>query len=200
MSMLPKAVVEKFCGICDWTRQVWLIQRALFEENPRAEVLKGSQCVYLLERLNLITQEYALQQLAKLHDPAEQGRGKAIKTNLSLAYVAGHKGWDVTTTARLADIKKSLDDLAAPILVARHKILSPNDFDTHLNDRALGAFPVDNDERYFVLLREFVDLVHDKVIGGPFPFDDLLLNDVDCFVAALCGAKPHLHADVLSGK
>ncbi len=186
MSPIPKAIVEKFCRACNWVYQAWLIQKVLFEESPGAEALKrNTDCGYLLESLNVITQEYALQQMAKLHDPAQQGHNK----NLSLDCIIRQTGWEPTTETRLADLKKKLDDLAAPILVARNKVLSHNDLETHVEGRVHGAFEAGNDYLYFELLREFACLIHQEVIGTVFVFDELLRNDADCFIAALCKAK-----------
>ena len=42
MSALSKVVAEEFCKLCDWSYQVWLNHRALFDNNPRAAELKSS--------------------------------------------------------------------------------------------------------------------------------------------------------------
>jgi hypothetical protein len=49
----------------------------------------------------------------------------------------------------------------------------------------LGSFKQGDDEQYFVALQEFVNIVHEEVLGGPWPFNELVKNDVTAFLAIL---------------
>jgi hypothetical protein len=46
----------------------------------------------------------------------------------------------------------------------------------------LGAFDEGADEMYFKALHEFVNTVHEQVIGGPWPFNNLVKSDVAAFL------------------
>ena len=70
MSALSRRVVEEFYKLCDWSFQVWLNHRNLFDDNPRALELQKSMGAEALARLSAISHEYTLHQIAKLHDPA----------------------------------------------------------------------------------------------------------------------------------
>jgi hypothetical protein len=48
-----------------------------------------------------------------------------------------------------------------------------------------GGFAQGADDRYFEVLQEFVNTVHEQVIGGPWPFDDIVKNDVAAFLATV---------------
>jgi hypothetical protein len=50
---------------------------------------------------------------------------------------------------------------------------------------SLGAFEEGADVAYFGALQEFVDIVHGEVEDGPWPFDDLVKNDVAAFLSML---------------
>ena len=75
-------------------------------------------------------------------------------------------------------------ELAQKIKGARHKILCHNDLATLIEDKPLGGFDPNADELYFRSLQEFLNLVHDRTLGGPYPLDDLVKNDVQCFLSA----------------
>jgi len=76
VSALSRQVLDEFCGICAWAHEAWETHRASFDDNPDAEAIRnvGANDAYL-GRLSIITQEYSLQQIAKLHDPAIQQNG-----------------------------------------------------------------------------------------------------------------------------
>src|SRR6266705_6778587 len=54
--------------VCHWTYEAWITHRVLFDDNPNGEELRHSKYGPLLGRLSNITADYALLQLAKLHD------------------------------------------------------------------------------------------------------------------------------------
>lgn len=64
----------------------------------------------------------------------------------------------------------------------RNKILSHNDLDTIMNGKDLGTFNKGEDEIYFDALKKFVNLLHENVVGCPYPFYELMENDVAFFM------------------
>jgi hypothetical protein len=140
---------------------------------------------YALRRLSTITQEYTLQQLAKLHDPADGGRGVY---NLTLEYVADFGDWDQETLATIRVLKVDLDVLAKSIRRPRNKLLSHNDLATIAADKAIGGFAKDADVEYFELLAKLVWLVHEKAVGVGFVFSNFARNDGRALIEALASA------------
>jgi hypothetical protein len=80
--------------------------------------------------------------------------------------------------------------LADKLEDVRNKILSHNDLATIVAGARLGGFADGADEKYFKDLQEFVNTVHDEVIGGPWQFDDRVKNDVAAFLATIKPTSP----------
>lgn len=51
-----------------------------------------------------------------------------------------------------------------------------------MKSASLGEFREGLDEEYFATLQKLVNVVHEKWLGGPYPFDDLVGTDVDEFL------------------
>ncbi len=180
-------VAEKFCDLCRQTHVAWTIHRKLFEDNPLLSRLGRSRALDFLRRLNPITQEYALHEIVKLHDPAEQfGR-----ENLTIEYVIQFGQWDPQSLRRLNDLRLEMEtllpvkDKAQGIGAARNRVLSHNDLEAVLNDQTLGSFPLGADQQYFEKLREFANIVSERWLSGPFVYDDLAEADVQGFLGLL---------------
>jgi hypothetical protein len=89
---------------------------------------------------------------------------------------------------RAEDIKRIQDRLQGlweRLKPARNKALAHNDLETLMTDAALGSFPQGADEDYFAALQALVNEVHEKWVGGPYPFNDLARADVEEFLALL---------------
>jgi hypothetical protein len=181
MHALSASVVLKFCNLCQWTYEVWLNHLELFDNNPRATELKKSFAGEELARLSIISQEYSLLQIVKLHDKAVMNG----KITLGIDYVLTYGGWSDSVRSRLEELAKQLDSFASQLRGARNKSLSHNDLATIVAGATLGEFANGADEKYFKALKEFVHTVHDEVIGGPWAFDDLVINDVAAFLATI---------------
>ena len=166
-------VVEEFCKLCNWAYEAWITHRILFDDNPNVESLMQSKYGHFFARLSIMTHEYSLHQIVKLHDPAAPRN----RTNLTIEYMVKCGGWDQTMASTLRQLQGQLERFAEAIKLARNKILSHNDLSVILNAGALGHFAQDEDRRYFEVLQEFVNLVHDRVLGGPYPFNDIAKND-----------------------
>lgn len=183
MPALSPLVVNEFCKLCDWAFQSWLTHRELFDENPNAAQLQASRGAEALARLSVITQEYALHQIVKLHDSAVI----AGNVTLGIDYMVKYGGWSSATQASLSVLAQRLNQFASGLRSARNKVLSHNDLAAIAGGQTLGSFTPGEDVKYFEDLQAFANLVHDEVVGGPFPFDDLVKNDV---IALLSIIKP----------
>ncbi len=181
MHALSASVVLEFCNLCQWTYEVWLNHLELFDNNPRMTGPLNSYAKKELGRLSIISQEYGLLQLFKLHDKA------VVNGNITLGidYVLTYGSWSDSVRPRLEALAKQLNDFANQLRSIRNKILSHHDLVTILAGAPLGKFAKGDDERYFKALQDFVNTVHDEVIGGPWPFCNLVKNDVAAFLVRI---------------
>ncbi len=171
-------VAAKFCELCDWLLQAWQFQKFMFDENPQIDILQVPRHEHFFHRLHVISQEYWLHQLAKLHDPAVQQKGQ----NLTINYMIEYGEFDEGTRSELVALLDKMNILSKPIKVARNKCLSHNDLSVLLSNEVLGTFSPGDDETYFACLIQFADIVSHKIIGEPFVYDDLVSNDVESFM------------------
>ncbi len=181
MPALSAQLTTEFCKLCDWAFQCWLNHRHLFDENPRADELRQSKAGYAFDRLSIISQEYSLLQVTKLHDKAVV----AGNVTLGIEYVTKYGGWDPAVQAKLKGLADRLNDFAKNLRAVRNCLLSHNDLAAVLSGAPLGSFTKGEDNNYFTTLQEFVDVVHDQVIGGPYPFNNLVKTDVRDFLSML---------------
>ena len=175
---LSSKVVKEFCELCNRAHVSWSIRKHFFDENPDVKYLKTSRYESLFFNLSEIIQEHWLLQLAKLHDPAVQGG----QINLTINYIIEYGNWEASIESELKRLRNEMLILNAPIRIARNKILSHNDLASILNGGSLGRFNVGDDIKYFACLQDFANLIYDKTVGGPWPFDDLVQNDVAAFM------------------
>jgi len=191
-STLSNVISNEFCKLCIWAYTVWVIHRVL-QDNLDPNLPKRSRCPYVIHDLSIITHDYVLLQIAKLHDKAVP---RPDNINLSIDYVICFGGWDGGTKKKLKELENKLLKLKKRILPARNKIISHNDLETILNTTTDGyfskdvdgSFPKDKDIEYFDNLQKFVDIIHDKVIGGPYPLqDNMLRNDTMILADILMG-------------
>ena len=181
-------VLTEFFKLCNWAYDAWRIHRVLFDDNPRKVELRNSAAGNGLVRLSIITQEYLLHQISKLHDPAIQ-QGQA---NLSIEYMLRFGGWDAETKKKLETVKARLDEFAAQLKTVRNKVLSHNDLESTLNGSTLGAFPDGEDVEYFRSLQEFVDIIHKATVGGTNLFCEDAANDAAIVSEFLAASLPCL--------
>ena len=174
MHALSPRVVTEFCKLCGWASDVWRSHVHLFDENPRLQELLQSRAGPALRRLAIVSHEYALLQIVKLHDKAVV----AGQATLSIDYILSYGAWPQPVLSRLKDLAAKLDDFAAGLRAARNKIVSHNDLAATLSQAPLGAFAKGVDLEYFKVLQDFVDVVYGEVIGGPYPFGHYVPTDV----------------------
>jgi len=181
MHALSASVVVEFCNLCDRAHELWLNHLELFDNNPRLTELMNSFARDELARLSIISQEHSLLQVIKLHDKAVMNGN----ITLGIDYVLKYGGWSDSVRGRLEALEKELDGFASQLRGVRNKILSHYDLATILASAPLGAFAKGEDEKYFKDLQEFVNTAYDEVIGGPFPFNNLVKSDVAAFLARI---------------
>ncbi len=174
---LTAAVVVEFCKLCNWAYDVWLNHRLLFDDNPRMAELEKSVAGEEFKRLAIISHEYSLLQIRKLHDG---------KITLGIDYVCTYGNWDTTDRTRLNDLAKKLDIFAKQLQKARNKTISHNDLATVKKNATLGDFAKGEDAEYFRNLQEFVNIVHKQVIGDTWDFDgSSIVSDVAGFLKTI---------------
>lgn len=167
MSAHSTAVFNAFYDLCSRVFSDWHMHKVVFSNSRRME-LEKSIAGHALEYFSILSQESLLLQIAKLHDPAvQQGR-----VTLGVEYMVRFGGWDKATEEKLQNLKNELDELAAKIRPARHKMLSHNDLETILSGVTLGEFPDGEDDKYFKTLQEFADIISAAVIGEKRPFSE----------------------------
>ncbi len=174
MTALSNRVVSEFCRLCDAAYESWRIHKLLVDDNPCFDAMTRGKCGGFLDRISKITQEYALLQIVKLHDPAVQNNN----ISLTLEYVVAYGGWDEETLSQLKELQTQLDGLAKKIRPARNKVLSHNDLKSILSNAVLGSFEEGADNEYYERLQRFVGIVHDKTCGYPYRFDEIVEADV----------------------
>lgn len=181
MIQLTPELTKDFHSLCEWTHHAWLMHKTI-ETSPQTDQLMKGRCKEFLHHLSRITQEYSLQQIAKLHDPALQGS----KSNLTLDFVIRFGKWDEATVATLSGLRDEMARLVGnPVKGSRNMVLSHNDVETIAKETVHGQFESGADDRYFELLQQFVDIVNDKSFGGPAPFSEFAVSDTQVFLEAL---------------
>jgi hypothetical protein len=176
MDPLSKEVAKKFCEVCDRVYEVWTTHKTLFDENKNLVHNIGLQSNFC-SRLSEITQEFCLLQISKLHDKPIQ----RDSLNLTIEFMVRFGDWG-KQQEEIDQMKQKLDDLWNRIKPARNKMLAHNDLETLMSDATLGAFPAGMDDKYFDTLQDFVNKVHDKWFGGPYPFNYHSKTDVEEFL------------------
>jgi len=182
-----EVTIREFLKLCDWLLQSWQIRKYLFDENEDLDLLRTPRHANFFYRVQENLQENWLHQLAKLHDPAVQGSN----INLSIDYIIDFGSWDNDFKNNLLTIKNKMTRLSEPARTARNKTLSHNDLKIILeNNEPLGTFNDDEDKIYFSALIDFCNLVSQEVLNERFCYDDLVQNDVACFMSQFRRGEP----------
>lgn len=179
MNPISPDVANKFCELCNWTYECWVTHKQLFDENDRTEITIA-KAEYFTSRLSIVTQEYVLLQICKLHDPAIQRNS----LNLSIDYILRFGEWG-PDKEKIQNIVSRLKVLFDKINPARNKVLAHHDLEVLMEVDTLGEFPNGLDDEYFTALQELVNEVHVKWFDGPYPFNDLANTDVEEFLNIL---------------
>ncbi len=177
MSALSETVIVKFCDFCQWAYDVWMTNRTLFDENPKSQELNEG-CVGFFARLNIITKEYALHQITKLHDPPVMGGNIC----LTVGYIVEYGGWEKETYDILKKLQDNMECFSKRIKPARNKILSHNDLKTFISESTHGDFEEGADIKYFEELQKFNNIVCNKILGIDLPFRSSGKEDTEWFL------------------
>lgn len=175
---MDKNIVESFCRHCDWTYQVWILRKVLYDDNPHEYLLRHPIHAFFFTRLEKILQEYWIHEVTKLHDPASQHGFD----NLSIDYIYECGDWSPEIRDKLNKLKVEMNRFYTQLKPARNKLLSHKDKQTILSEITLGSFEEGDDEKYFEALKDYASEVYMSVVGEPFSFDELTRNDVDVFM------------------
>lgn len=178
-NIVSKDIAIEFCKLSDWAYECWITHRNLFDDNRDHENTIGKS-KYFTQRLSIITQEYCLLQISKLHDPAIMRNS----LNLTIEYIVRFGCWG-QDEKKVSSLQNQLSGLWSNIKVARNKSLAHNDLETIMNNAAHGQFTKDLDVKYFEALQELVNMVHEKWHSEPYPFNDLAQADVEEFLNVL---------------
>lgn len=189
MSQISPSVAKQFCEQCNWAYECWITHKHLFDDNVKTEATIA-RAKHFTSRLSVITQEYSLLQICKLHDPAIQKNA----SNLTIDYIIQFGDWGVHTN-KINQHALRLTALFDKLKSARNKLLAHNDLKAIMSATTLGAFPEGLDHEYFVALQELVNTVHEKWLDGPYPFNDLARADVEEFLHVLGKAEQIGSAD-----
>ena len=119
-----------------------------------------------LGRLNELSQQYSLLQIAKLHDPARQGGNE----NLSIDFFVKQEFWSEEEVEIIAGIASELNNLYEKLKEVRNKILAHNDRSVFVNDVSLGKFPAGEDEKYFRALGRLCSMIWNKFPNSKWPY------------------------------
>ena len=183
MNPISSDVAKQFCELCNWAYECWVTHKCLFDDNVKKETTIGKP-EYFTARLSVITQEYSLLQICKLHDPAIQNSA----VNITIDYIVRFGDWGQDVEYINRNVKR-LNSLFDKLKSARNKVLAHNDLEAIMGAAVLGEFPEGFDEEYFAVLQDIANKVHEKWCGGPYPFNDLAGADVEEFLHILEKAK-----------
>ena len=158
---------QNFCDLCEEVYVCWTTHLHLFENLP--ERLQQEQNVNIDEfletphgwclcRLNEISRRYLFLEIAKLHDPARQGRNK----NLSIDFFVKQKFWSEKEKESISAFTTELNNLYEKLKPVRNKILAHNDRSVFAKNETLGIFPEGEDENYFRALGKLCSMIWKK--------------------------------------
>lgn len=180
MSVISSEIASEFCSICNWTYETWVIHKSLFDDNKHIESTIGN-FKHFTSRLSIITQEYSLLQIAKLHDPARQGKS----INITIEYMTDFADWG-TEKQHVRQLGNKLSKLFTYIKGARNKSLAHNDLEAFCSGNNLGAFPDGLDIEYFDVLQLFASTVWNKWFASKaYTFDTVAKRDISLFLEAI---------------
>ena len=181
ISPATQSDAQAFCGACQWVYECWTTHANLFECLPKH--LKDERSVTLadfletpygrcLDRLNTISQEYSILQIAKLHDPAVQG----IYENLSIDFFVKQTFWSEDETPIIREISLALGGFSDQISDARKKILAHNDRSAFAENLPLGDFPEGDDQKYFHTLGQLCSMIWNKFPNRNWPYGNRIFD------------------------
>jgi hypothetical protein len=175
----PKhSILIKFGNQCIWTWEVCRLAKKYCND----ESLIG--WCGLDTYLASILKEYALLQIAKMHDP-EKICGHE---NHSFHKMISH--YHAKNDPIIVNFFEDNKDFIATICDARKKTIAHSDLETVRGNKILGTFPDGADDKYFLGLHQAVEHLYNKAGIGPFPDWPIFIdNDFDEFITKINKCK-----------
>lgn len=166
MDEISDEALEEFRKICHWTFEVWETHKTIFENSDFEKAIRETPAAYTMWMFSVISHEYSLLQIAKLHDPVTTGKSR----NLSLNYIIEHGNWDSETNKKLCEILGKMNGFYNKIKPARDKVISHADYDSTMNIQIHGKFSAGEDDRYFECLEDFLKTIGMARLNCDFSF------------------------------
>ena len=175
VSPVTQTDAQAFCDLCQWVYECWAVHSNLFERLPaQLEEERNVSLADLMEtpygacldRLNQVSHEYIILQIAKLHDPAIQGQNE----NLSIDFFVRQAFWSEGEESTIREISAELNGFTEQIRDARNKILAHNDRLVFGEGSLLGSFSEGDDERYFRDLGVLCSMIWNKFPNRNVPY------------------------------
>jgi len=168
----------KFGDHCNWTWDCFQLAKAYCN----AEDIHGWSGIdsYLVP----ILREYALLQIAKIHDPKESSG----HPNHSLDHLVARYGAEPDPA--VVAFKKDNADFIESVCQARKKVIAHNDLAALGFDRHIGTFANGSDEVYFRSLHQAVARLYEKAGIGPLPeWSSFAQHDAELFLKVVRTAQ-----------
>jgi len=180
MPQHSQEIAKQFEQQCIWANQSWRTRKCLFDNKSNLPAFQQPHYEHFFLRLSFILQEYWMQQVAKLHDPA----GRTAQHNLSVDYMVECGDWDGGAKTRLNELRDKMLPFATKMKPPRNKLLAHNDVATILSPTELGTFDEGEDVEYFKNLKAFAEIIVSTVLSEHFDYDNAVCADVALFVTA----------------
>lgn len=189
----PLPVLEAlklFAGQCTWVWIIHVYYKGLFQNREGQELMEKFAHRFFAD-VDSVFVDYLLLRMCGLADAA----GSGGRENLTINNLFEKYEWPDGVRPILAKKVARINKIVKPMRAARNKIIAHLDKETARMNSALGAFPAGEDEELFRLLQETLDLMHDSLAGGPWPFKTAAGTDVGELIVNLRQAASALDAD-----
>jgi hypothetical protein len=163
-------------GIALFQRQDLETARVLIATSPLG--YENSRKLGLRQPIALIPNGVALA------SPRDMAHVQKSTRDISIDYIVRFRNWG-PDGERMHGHTQRLTSLFEQLKCARDKLVAHNDLEAIVISASMGEFREGLDEEYFATFQELVNAVHEKWLGGPYPFDDLVGTDVEEFLDLL---------------
>jgi hypothetical protein len=177
--------INSFTDECIFTRAIYVHSKSLFDlSTPEEKEIMWQTANIFFGDLSIVMVEYVILQICKLTDPAKLGKYE----NITAEFLLGH--YDITAEPQmeqmLQDLNKKIKTFASKLSEARNKRIAHSDRTASLDRRPLGGVPDNEWDEFWVNLRDFVGILHEKFVGSPMDILNVgLLSDADSLLKAL---------------
>jgi hypothetical protein len=163
--MSNKDKLKNFIDLCVWAYVMHQYKKELFEGKESDLKLFENVSPQFFMDINKTLHHYFILQICSLTD-----RDKSFgKENLTINNLLKTIDWPNEVRKKLEAKVEQLMKFRDKIEPARSKLIAHFDLEAHVNDKALGAFEEGEDEEFFLILEEAVNIMHEHFIGGPYP-------------------------------